>query len=208
MAQLAIYIRTSTDMQATGLEAQLMACRDYCARAGISDYLTYSDEDESGGKESRPQFDKMLLGVNNGQIDRILVYCLSRLSRGAIQCLMLAAEFQAKGVALLSCSETIDFQTPEGRLLYGILSCVNQYQREDIVRKVKNGLENAKRKGVRLGRRRERDDEAILALIDRGLSYARTARELGISTASVARAVKARAVSQSLISEDTPCQKQ
>ncbi len=192
MKKLAIYVRTSTDKQDTGLEAQLMACKDYCARNSIDDYAVFSDDDESGGKEHRPEFDRMLASMDRGEIDRILVYCLSRLTRGAIHSLMLAADFQSKGVKLLSCSETLDFETPEGRLLYGILSLVNQYQREDIVRKVKNGLENAKRKGVKLGRRLERDDASILALVDAGRTYLESARELGISKGAVSRAVRER----------------
>jgi site-specific DNA recombinase len=189
---LAIYVRTSTEKQDTGLEAQLMACRDYCARNGIGNFVIYSDDDESGGKEHRPELDRMMADIEAGKIDRVLVYCLSRLSRSVAHSYMLAADFRSKGVKLLSCTETIEFDTPEGRLLFGILAVINQYQKEDTVRKVVNGLENARRKGVRLGRPQSRDDAAILACFDRTQSQAAVARELGVSRGAIQRALAAR----------------
>jgi DNA invertase Pin-like site-specific DNA recombinase len=187
----AIYVRVSTDKQENGLEAQLMACKEYCAREGITNYEVFSDFDESGGKTSRPEFDRMLSLVDKNEIRAVLVYCNNRLTRDTVQAMLLAAEFRTKGIPLLSCSETNDLTTPEGRLLYGMLAVVAQYQREDIVRKVNNGLDNAKRKGVKLGRKKTRDDEAILALAGEGLSPSDIAATLDISRGAVYRALKA-----------------
>lgn len=190
--KLAIYVRTSTDKQDTGLEAQLMACKDYCAREGVTDFVVFSDDDESGDQEHRPAFDRMIAAVDRGELDRVLVYCTNRLTRRVLQSLTLIAQFQSKGVQLLSCTETIELDTPEGRLMYGILACFAQFQREDIVRKVRNGLENAKRKGIKLGRRQTREDGPILALLDQGVAPSEAARRLGVSRGAVQRAIKAR----------------
>ncbi len=190
---LAIYVRTSTEKQDTGLEAQLMACKDYCAREGITDFVVFSDDDESGDKEHRPAFDEMNAAIDRGEIDRVLVYCLNRLSRRVAHSYLMIEEFKIKGVQLLSCTETIDTDTPEGRLLFGILAVFAQFQREDIVRKVKNGLENAKRKGVKLGRRKTRVDGPIIALLDEGATPTNIAQTLGIDRTAVYRVMKARA---------------
>lgn len=189
---LAIYVRTSTDKQDTGLEAQVMACKDYCAREGITDYVIFSDDDESGSKEHRPAFDAMLAAIERGEIDRVLVYCSNRLTRDAIQALLLVVRFKAQGVRILSCTETFDLESPEGRLLYAILACFAQFQREDTVRKVKNGLENAKRKGKKLGPKQRRVDAPILELLDNGYKVASVARKLGVTRGAVYRAMKAR----------------
>lgn len=169
-----------------------MACRDYCKREGVTDALEFCDDGESGNNESRPAFDRMLAAIDREEIDRVLVYCLNRLSRRVSHSYLLIEEFRSKGVTLISCTETIDTDSPEGRLLFGILAVFAQFQREDIVRKVRNGLENAKRKGVKLGRKQERDDGPILGLLDRGLSPTEVARELGVSRGSIYRAMRAR----------------
>lgn len=187
----AIYARTSTEKQDTGLEAQLMACKEFCAREGITDYEVFSDADESGALQSRPQLDRMLSLVDKSEIGTVLVYSVNRLSRDTVQSLLLVARFQAKGVRLLSCTETIDLESPEGRLLYAILAAFAQFAREDTVRKVKNGIENARQKGVKLGRKKTRDDEAILALAGEGLSPSDIAASLGVSRGAVYRALKA-----------------
>lgn len=191
--KLAIYVRTSTDKQDTGLEAQLMACKDFCAREAITEYITFADADESGNKEHRPAFDQMRAAAERGEIDRVLVYCLNRLSRRVSHSYLLAEEFRRCGVTLLSCTETIDTDTPEGRLLFGILAVFAQFQREDIVRKVKNGLENARRKGKKLGRKQSREDGPILELIDAGKTPTEVAQSLRIDRTAVYRALRTRA---------------
>jgi DNA invertase Pin-like site-specific DNA recombinase len=50
MGKAALYCRVSTGHQATGLEAQVRALRDYCSRYAITDYVIYEDENQSGGK--------------------------------------------------------------------------------------------------------------------------------------------------------------
>lgn len=200
MKKLAIYVRTSTDKQDTGLEAQLMACKDFCAREGVSGYVVFSDEDESGDKEHRPAFDELVAAIDRGEIDRVLVYCLNRLSRRVSHHYLLIEQFRGKGVTLLSCTETIDTDTPEGRLLFGILAVFAQYQREDIVRKVNNGLENARRKGKVGGRPRTkggkkdappRPDERILELAAQGVKPTQIAAQLEVSRGAVYRVLKA-----------------
>ncbi len=190
--KLAIYVRTSTEKQDTGLEAQLMACKDFCAREGITEFEVFSDDDESGDKEHRPAFDRMQEACEKGEIHSVLVYCLNRLSRRVAHSYLMVEEFRSRGIRLLSCTETLDTDTPEGRLLFGILAVFAQFQREDIVRKVRNGLENARRKGVKLGRKQTRNDASIWEALDRGLTPTEAARELGISRGAVQRASKAR----------------
>ena len=59
----ALYCRVSTGNQSTGLEAQVRALRDYCARNSVTDYVIYEDENQSGIKQSRPALDRMMRDV-------------------------------------------------------------------------------------------------------------------------------------------------
>lgn len=190
--RIAIYARTSTDDQTTGLEAQLMACREYCKRESIVDIIEFTDNGVSGKEDSRPALDEMLTEVRAGTINRILVYSLSRLSRNIIASHLLIEEFNSIGVELLSCTETLETDTPEGRLLYGLLALMNQFFREDGARKTKNGLKNAKLKGKKLGQKQIYDYGPILAMIDQGVRPGEVAKRLRVSRSAVYRAIKSR----------------
>lgn len=70
----ALYARTSTSMQASGLDAQVRALRRYCAQKEITDYVIYEDDGISGAKASRPALDRMMKDVEEGKIERVVVY--------------------------------------------------------------------------------------------------------------------------------------
>jgi DNA invertase Pin-like site-specific DNA recombinase len=192
MKRPAIYGRTSSDGQETGLEAQLMACRDRCTALGLADPVEFTDDGVSGAEEHRPGLDALLAAARRGEISHVVFYSLSRLSRDWIHSWRFVTEFQELGVQLVCLNDSIDLESPEGRLFFKIMAAINEYGREDTVRKVMNGLENARRKGVKLGRKQTRDDAAILALVDQGKSPTDVARELGVKRGAIYRALEAR----------------
>jgi hypothetical protein len=57
---------------------------------------------------------------------------------------------------------------------------------------IREGIKRAKEKGVKFGRARIRDDEAIWTLVDKGLSYRQVSLELGISPATIFQSIKER----------------
>jgi DNA invertase Pin-like site-specific DNA recombinase len=60
--------------------------------------------------------------------------------------------FKTHGIEFISLSESIDTSTPTGMMVFTILAAVAALERSILVERVRMGLENAKRKGVRLGR--------------------------------------------------------
>ena len=52
--KVGLYARVSTDLQATGLEAQVRAMHEHCRMNGITEVELFSDENQSGAKSSRP----------------------------------------------------------------------------------------------------------------------------------------------------------
>lgn len=192
MKKTAVYARTSTDKQETGLEAQVMACRAWCKNKSIDDIEEYLDDGVSGKEEHRPALDKLFEDARAGKIERVVVYSLSRLSRDWIHSWNFVAEFKTLGVKFDCVTETIDIETPTGRLMFKIMNAFNEYQREDIGLKVKNGMANARRKGIKPGRKVQRDDAAILEKVDRGWSASEVAKLLGVTRGAVYRAIKAR----------------
>ena len=167
----ACYARTSTSMQNSGLEAQIRAMRAYCSQKGIEDFLLFQDENQSGTKASRPALDKLMKAVKNKEIDRVIVYSFSRYARSVSHLLNALEDFKKLGVEFVSISENIETNSPMGLAIFTILGAVAALERDILVERVKNGLANAKAKGVKLGRKKTRDSAMIRELYKKGFTY-------------------------------------
>lgn len=194
MRKLAIYSRTSTDHQGKGLEAQQRALHDYLKYKGVSDYLEFSDDGVSGAKKSRPGFDKLMAAVRAGQVETVLVYSFSRFARNTKHLLDSLEEFDKLKVAFVSLSENIDTTTPGGRLVFTIFAALAQFEREQIVERVKNGLRNARAKGKILGRRRI-DNSKIQHARELASTHA-TAKQIACATGLSVRTVYRRVLAK------------
>ncbi|MGH8066896.1 MAG: recombinase family protein [Candidatus Entotheonellia bacterium] len=61
-------------------------------------------------------------------------------------------ELQALGVGFISLHEALDFTTPAGRALAGILAVFAEFEHEILRERVKAGIAQARRRGKRHGR--------------------------------------------------------
>jgi DNA invertase Pin-like site-specific DNA recombinase len=62
-------------------------------------------------------------------------------------------ELSSLGIGFISFQDNLDITTPQGRLMFHIIGAMAEFERELIKERVKAGLENARRKGKRLGRK-------------------------------------------------------
>lgn len=188
---IALYCRTSTLMQSTGLEAQARALKTYCDANGLNGYILYSDEGISGTKANRPELDRLMAAVGRGEVSSVIVYSFSRFARSVTHLLQALQKFDECGVSFISISENLDTRSSTGRFVFTILAALAALEREILVERVKTGLANAKAKGKRLGRPRKRPDELIKELLLRGFSYRKIARIAKCSHWSIAEVAKA-----------------
>jgi len=71
--RVAIYARYSTDTQdATSIAGQISNCEALCAREGFEIAARYADEAVSGNDDHRPQYQKMLGALEQGDVDAIV----------------------------------------------------------------------------------------------------------------------------------------
>ncbi len=187
---VAIYARVSSGNQSTGLEAQIRALRIYCQQNGIQNFLLYQDENQSGVKSSRPALDKMMKAVRAGEISRVAVYSFSRYARSTSHLLAALEEFKRLGVEFVSISENIDTSSPLGVAIFSILGAVAQLERDILIERVKNGLANAKAKGVQLGRKKTRDSALIRRLYVTGVTYREIGRIAKCSSGAVSAEIR------------------
>lgn len=91
------------------------------------------------------------------------------------------------GVIFVSLTESLDFSTPSGRAMAGMLSTFAEFERDIIRERVKAGIANARANGKRHGRPETaalKTDE-IKSLKSKGLNNSQIAKRLGISRGSV-----------------------
>lgn len=190
---LAIYSRTSTDKQDTGLEAQQRSLHEWCKANGHEAFLEFSDAGVSGMKASRPEFNRLMEQVRAGAIHTVLVYSFSRFARSTKHLIDSLEEFNRLGVTFISKTEQIDTSTPIGKAMFTIIAAIAQLERDLTAERVRNGLRNAVAKGKTLGRPKTAGKKSakVRKLHACGALPEAIAEQLGISRASVYRMLKA-----------------
>lgn len=122
-------------------------------------------ETASGVKTDRPELQKLLNHLRKGDI--VVVYKLDRLGRSLKHLLEVVAELNSKDVGIRSINDAIDTTTPQGRLFFNISASFAEFERDLIRERTKSGLEAARARGRKGGRRqgmtKEAEQKAILA---------------------------------------------
>jgi len=181
----AIYCRVSTSDQASGLDSQIRAMKEFCERQGVTTYELFTDEGISGAKESRPSLNRMMAAVEAGEISHVAVYSFSRFARSTTHLLKALEKFQKLKCEFISLTEQIQTNSPMGRAFFTVIAAIAQLERELIVERVKNGLKAARARGKHIGRKKLRNSEMIRALRAKGLTYRAIAELCGCSHGSV-----------------------
>jgi len=143
------YARVSTESQ--NLDRQLDALQKYGVDHIYNEKLT-------GTKRERPELDKMLDRMTEGDV--VVVESLSRLGRSTKDLIELTEIFQSKGVNLVSLKESINTNTPTGRLLFTLMSAIAQFERDVIADRTREGLNAARARG-RIGGRPKTNIDAV-----------------------------------------------
>lgn len=151
--RIALYARCSTLDKGQDSELQLAPLREYCQRRGFTIAGEYIDNGISGTKEHRPQLDRLLDAARKRQVDMIIVWKLDRFGRSLKQLVMTLEELSSLGIGFMAYQDNIDLTTPQGRLMFHIIGAMAEFERELIRERVKAGIENARRKGIQIGRK-------------------------------------------------------
>src|SRR5712675_1015283 len=146
----ALYARVSTSGQE--VEMQLRELIEYCQRRGWEVVQEYVDVGISGGKEKRPELDKLLADAHKRHFDAVVVWRFDRFARSVSHLLRALETFKSLGIEFVSLSEQVDTSTPTGKMIFTVLAAVAELERSLIVERVRAGLRNARAKGKRLGR--------------------------------------------------------
>ncbi len=145
----------------------------------------------SGTATKRPGLDRLLADAHAGRFDVVAVWKLDRLGRSLIHMVQVVDELLGKGIHVVSATEPhMDSTTPQGRLMRNILGSMAEYERELIRERVKAGLDRAKQRGVRLGRKPRSLDhlrEEVQRRRAKGQGWKKIARALKVPSITLRR---------------------
>lgn len=168
-------------------EAQTARLRDYGCTT------VYTDHGVSGAKASRPQWDRCLDHLREG--DTLVAVRLDRLGRSLTNLIEVVQQLAGRGVDLVVLDQQIDTTTASGRLLFHMIAAIAEFERDLLRERVADGLAAAReRHGGKLPVRGPSIDPGKLdvarELYARGeLPAKRIAEIIGISRASLYRAL-------------------
>lgn len=144
MNNCVIYARVSTEEQAKdgySINAQIDACKKLAKEHELKIVGIFKDEGQSATVKDRPEFVRMIAKCEEEQIGNVLVYHTDRFARNSLDHAMVKDKLRKANTTLLSYSQPMIDNSPEGKFLDGVLASVNQFYSDDLSRKTKMGLQ-------------------------------------------------------------------
>lgn len=174
------YARVSTAEQSLILQTDALKAAG-CERIFV--------ETASGAQRDRPELQRALDYMRPG--DTLVVWKLDRLARSMRQLIDTVELLQSKAMGFRSLTEAIDTTTAGGMLVFHVFAALAQFERAIIRERTKAGLDAARARGRKGGRRPKlsKDDlrDAKALLRDPEISVAEVAQRVGVSPATLYR---------------------
>lgn len=149
------YARVSSgkDSMLHSLSAQVSYYQKYIqSHVGWKFCGIYADEAETGTKESRKQFQEMLIECRKGRIDLVITKSISRFARNTITLLQTVRELKSLGVEVYFEEQNIFSLSTEGEVMLTILASYAQEESlsisENLKWRVKKNFEEGKPWGM------------------------------------------------------------
>ena len=142
------YARVST------IEQNLNLQRDALKAAGCDRII---EDKASGGKVKRDGLERTRELLRKGDV--LAVWRLDRLGRSLGHLIELMGELEGEGIGFQSTTEAIDTTTPGGKLVFHIFAALAEFERNLIRERTHAGLEAARARGRKGGRRPKLGDK-------------------------------------------------
>ena len=184
--KMGLYARVSThDQQTLALQRNALGAYAQQRRGAIVTVV----EDVGSGVNERLQREELMRAARRRELDAIVVWRLDRWGRSLADLVSTLQELHELGIGFISLSEALDFTTPTGRAMAGMLAVFAEFERGILRERVKAGIAEARRRGTRHGRPPTVAHlaDVVRQLYAEGLSTSAIARRLGIGRTSVRR---------------------
>lgn len=206
--RIAIYARVSTTDQTP--ENQLLDLRRYCTARGWAIVEEFVDAGISGSKKHRPALDRLMEAASRRLVDGVLVWKFDRFARSMSHLVSALQNFSECGISFTSYTEGIDTGTPQGKMVFGVIAAMAEFERDLITDRINASMRRLKAEGVPLGRRAWKSRSGFLSesqiasiLAERGKgSMRQIAARLGVGKSIVHKILSTKVGSNVAFSTD------
>jgi DNA invertase Pin-like site-specific DNA recombinase len=176
------YRRSSTAEQEAGYEAQAETLKKAGADKVFGEMVSSVSE--------RAELDRALEFAREGDV--FMCTSLSRLARSLPQMIEIVALLERKGVTLRILDMGLDTSNSTGRLMLNLIGSICQWEREVMLERQRIGIAKARTEKRYRGRKpvAAPNADAVRSLRAEGWGMTQIAKKLGISRASVYRAME------------------
>ena len=155
----AVYTRKSSEegleMEFNSLEAQREACEAYIISQKGEGWIPvpdrYDDGGVSGGTLDRPALKRLLIDVEAGRIDIVVVYKVDRLSRSLLGFHKLIEMFERRKTTFVSITQSFNTTDAMGRMHLNIMLTFAQYEREATGERIRDKFAASRKRGMWMG---------------------------------------------------------
>lgn len=146
-------------------------------------------EKASGANRDRPELKAALDYLRAG--DTLIVWKLDRLARSTRQLVETAEDLAKREIGLKVLTQTIDTNSPGGRLVFHVFAAVAEFERELMLERTHAGLASARAANRRGGRPKALNESQIrrakAMLTDPMITVEEVAQQLGTATSTLYR---------------------
>lgn len=155
--RVAAYARVSlgTEHMLHSLAAQVSFYSEFIQKNYEWDYAgVYADADETGTRDNRPEFQRLLADCRAGLIDIILTKSISRFARNTVTLLETVRELKDLGIDIIFEEQSIHTLSSDGELMLTILASYAQEESRSVSENIKwrkrNDMKNGKAKPAKV----------------------------------------------------------
>lgn len=185
--RVALYQRVSTDDKGQDPYTQIGIIKEIAERRGyeiVGEFVDYA----SGKDPNRPQWKNVMQMAYQHKIEGIMALRVDRVMRSVQHLCAVIENLKAYNVALIFSDFQLDPNSPNSMLTVNILSSIQEWERQMISARTREGLAHRKAKGIKLGRK-YRDDipiRDIARLRAEGKGWKAIQKETGIPRSTLA----------------------
>lgn len=159
LVRCAIYTRKSSDegldQAFNSLDAQHEAGEAYVKSQASEGWRIiperYDDGGFSGGTMERPALNRLLVDIEGGRIDVVVVYKIDRLTRSLSDFSRIVEILEKAGASFVSVTQSFNTTNSMGRLMLNVLLSFAQFEREVTGERIRDKIAASKAKGMWMG---------------------------------------------------------
>lgn len=191
--RVSAYLRVSSKAQTVDTQR---AAIERCALARGDAIAEWYSERQSASTVRRPELDRLRADARSGQISRLYVYRIDRLTRSGIRdTLGLVQELRGAGCEIVTVADSFQLSGPESELILAILAWAAQVERSVIGQRIAAARLRIEAKGGKWGKAARLDPKTRALVQQMSQVEGRSVRQISAAL-KIPRSIIGRAVSR------------